>query len=258
MAMAHKHAHRRVATTSRPGISIVIPTLNEAANVGPLFERIKVALAVLTMPYELIVVDDRSTDATTTVALQNAKRLKLPVRVVQKEGRLGKSFSLIQGFGLARYTILGMIDGDLQFPPEAFPAMIAQLEHAQIVIGDRRATYHETSLRGLLSQAYRTLFTKYLFGIDTDMQSGIKVFYRTLYEAIDLEPGPWSFDIDLVSQAALRGFTIANVPITFSSRVAGTSKVQPLRVGAELALHALRVRLTHRRHARVQQPAEMI
>src|SRR5579875_1612479 len=78
-------------------ISVVIPTLNDVANISELLVRLHAALMKAGIPYEAIVVDDHSTDGTRIAAEAIARFYHLPVRVLIKRGRPGKSYSLIEG-----------------------------------------------------------------------------------------------------------------------------------------------------------------
>ncbi len=232
-----------VPTVQLQPISIVIPTLNEAPNIKSLLMRLHRACVAADLEYEAIVVDDHSTDNTVAIARAVSARQHLPVRVMLKQGKPGKANSLIEGFAAARYDVLGMIDGDLQYPPEAIPQMVHQIDVADIIVGDRRTSYAQTNrLRGSLSQLFSVAISSGFFGVSTDMQSGLKVFTRATYEAITLTPSSWSFDLELITQARQVGKTVMNVPILFQARAAGTSKVIPLAVGIELLKSAYKMK----------------
>ena len=137
-----------------------------------------------------------------------------------------------------------MIDADLQYPPQALPTMLKQLKHADIIVGDRRVHYHDISLvRGIMSRTFNALVTT-LFGVNTDMQSGLKLFRRVVYNHCDAAGSGWSFDLHLIANALENGFSVANVPIKYCQREAGASKVSPARVALELLQEALQLRIT--------------
>lgn len=224
-------------------ISIVIPTYNEAENIAQLLLRLDNTLTQAGITYEAIVVDDRSKDATVKIARELAAKHELPVQVLIKQGQQGKSFSLIEGFGIARYDLLAMIDGDLQYPPEALPQMIAKLDRSDIVVGDRRKTSVDSNkLRAKMSRIFVQI-VMLLFNIDTDMQSGLKLFRREVYDGMEIKPSRWDLDLYLVVQAIFNGYTCSNVPIVFQPRYAGVSKVSPMEVALELLVTALRLRV---------------
>src|SRR5438445_2613409 len=90
-------------------ISIIVPTWNEQGNIQPLMERIHQSVSDQ-LTYEIIIIDDRSTDKTREIAGILAKRF--PVTLFLKKGKPGKAQSLIEGFFYAKYEIICMIDAD--------------------------------------------------------------------------------------------------------------------------------------------------
>ena len=224
-------------------ISVIIPTLNESANIAQILLLLNQTLTQAAIPYEVIVVDDHSTDDTVLIAERTAQEQILPVRVLMKRGHVGKSFSLMEGFDAAQFDVLAMIDGDLQYPPETLPTMIQQLARADIVVADRRTSYGNANrLRGGLSYIFASVITL-LFSINTDMQSGLKVFRRTIYDGLETHAGKWSFDLYLVTHAIFNGYKLANVSIEFQERHGGSSKVEPFAVGMELMKAALQLKI---------------
>jgi dolichol-phosphate mannosyltransferase len=225
-------------------ISIIIPTLNEAANIAHLLIRLHQALTDAMIPYEAIIVDDHSTDNTISVAHAVARDNYLPVRILTKKGQPGKSYSLMEGFASAQFNVLAMIDGDLQYPPEALPIMAQEIGHADIIVADRRTTYLAADqTRGRMSHIFTSIIGM-LFNIDTDMQSGLKVFRREIYDkGVKSCSGCWNLDLYLVTHAIFHGYALSNVPIEFHERQSGESKVIPLKVGMELLRTALQLKI---------------
>ena len=223
-------------------VSVIIPTLNESVNIANLLLRLDQTLTQADIPYEAIVVDDHSTDGTIAVATDIAKDKVLPVRILTKQGRVGKSFSLMEGFAVARYDVLIMMDGDLQHPPEILPDMLYCLIEADIVVADRRRSKNANRVRGLLSCIFIFIFCL-LFGINTDVESGLKVFRRKVYEGIPPNPGQWGLDLHLVIQAVRKGYKLINMPFTIQQRQGGKSKVKPLEVAMELLIAAFQLKM---------------
>jgi glycosyltransferase XagB len=224
------------------GISVVIPTLNEVDNVHALAARLSHALAG--RKYELIFIDDHSTDGTFE-RLQELVTL-YPAAVYLKQGKTGKAFSLVQGFQHARYDYVAMIDADLQYPPESIPVMVQMIdsEGVDLVVGNRKAT-HANRFRTVLSYAFRTFFGRMLWGMDVDIQSGLKVFRREIIDCLTLHPAaPWTFDLEFLLCARSGGFELAGHTVRFTERVAGRSKVRWLSTGGQLIFSALNLRLS--------------
>jgi glycosyltransferase involved in cell wall biosynthesis len=238
--------------TATQSVSVIIPALNEEASIGTLLLRLDRALTQASIPYEALIVDDHSTDNTLAIVEALAKTHQLPARALRKQGLPGKAFSLMEGFAQAQGDVLAMIDGDLQYPPEVLPEMVSHLAYADIVVADRRKSYSQVNhLRGALSHVFTDMIVSILFGLDIDMQSGLKVFHRRVYAGVQA-PGRWSFDLHLVTQAVSRGAVVANVPIAFYERQGGKSKVAPLAVGVELLVTALRLKM-HRKTLNVSK-----
>src|SRR5260221_14071726 len=110
---------------SNQSLSIIIPVWNEEKNIVPLVQRIDAVMRMHNINYEIIFVDDHSIDKTTTHILTCKK--SYPVSLLEKKGKHEKAYSLIEGFAASQYETLCMIDGDLQYPPEVLPEMIAKV-----------------------------------------------------------------------------------------------------------------------------------
>src|SRR5205823_1855719 len=113
------------------------PTRNEEGNILPLIERIDKALTLKNISYEIIFIDDHSTDNTQTII--SGFSSSYPITLHMKKGIIGKAQSLIEGFSYAKYDIICMIDADLQYPPEAIPPMMEKITkgNADIVVANR-------------------------------------------------------------------------------------------------------------------------
>src|SRR4051794_2959194 len=115
-------------TSDSPDISILVPTLNEAANLPELLRRTDAALAG--RAYEVIVIDDQSTDDTPAVVADLAARY--PVRLhVRPTAYGGLSGAVLEGMRLARGRVFVVMDADLQHPPEKVPELVAAVEGAR-------------------------------------------------------------------------------------------------------------------------------
>lgn len=259
LTSAEMSASRRLkAQVLLPSLSIVIPTLNEAQSIGALLRRLHEAMRAHGILYEAIIVDDHSTDDTPQIAERVGQALDAPVRVLVKQGKPGKTYSLIEGLDAARYEAMAILDGDLQYPPESLPDLLYELKRADVVVGDRRASYESADVkRGRSSHLFNAVVGRGLLSLDTDLQSGMKVFRREVYESALLRPGPWSFDLELLATAHENGYRVANSPIQMQPRQGGASKVRVARVAAELGLRALAVRLHMATHTAEEDASEL-
>ena len=221
-------------------LSIIIPTYNEEENLRNLTNRIHNTLSSQNIKYEIIFVDDNSTDHTRDIIA--ALSSEFPVRGYLKKGRKGKAFSLNLGLSIAKYDTLCMIDADLQYPPEAIPRMIAGLNKADIIVANRKI-YKTNFLRKFISYGFRNVFGKLITGLSTDVQSGLKIFKKEVWSDINYVPtAEWTFDMEFLYKAKALGFRIANFDITFNGRERGESKVDFLKAIWEIGINAILIR----------------
>lgn len=140
-----------------------------------------------------------------------------------------------------------MIDGDLQYPPEAIPNMLAKMDHNGVVIAER-VTYDGSVLRRFLSRMNSFLFGRFLFGATHDFQSGLKVFRREIAPHINPKSiRPWSLDIPLIHTALELGYTVGSEPVLFEVRTGGQSKVRVFSVIYQILRSAFLVKASARK-----------
>jgi len=221
-------------------VSIIIPTWNEEENIESLVKRIHHALTKAKLHFEIIFIDDHSTDKTQVIIRKLTR--KFPVTLFTKRGVRGKAQSLIEGFSRAKHEIVCMIDADLQYPPEAIPEMLRELQkNVDIVVANRKIT-KVPFIRKFLSRGYMYFFGKLLHNLDVDVQSGLKLFRKRILSELVLTPSPWSFDTEFLIKARRAGFGITSVPITFSPRHSGRAKINLLQASWEIGKSSLLLR----------------
>ena len=140
----HGHVLKRSVRVARPSsanstaVSIVVPTLREAANLRPLAERVARALADTGITWELLFVDDDSGDGSTGVAAALAGEGP-PVRMtVRRAARPDLSHAVLEGIARSRFDSIVVMDADLSHPPERIPELLAGLDgDCDMVVGSR-------------------------------------------------------------------------------------------------------------------------
>src|SRR3989344_5533762 len=226
----------------KKSVDIIIPVMNEAQNVRQLCERMRHAFLQTPWVYKIIFVVDTSTDNTLGV-LQELVH-EYPLEVFEKRGRPGKAFSIIEGVGYSDAEFIAMIDGDLQYPPEAIPTMLAKMDLNGVVVGNRVKRQGHW-IRHIISLIGSNITGKLLFGLKDDVQSGLKVFRREIFDYLDLTKiYAWSFDIPLLVTARYLGYSVCSVPIMFVRRSNGVSKVLFLSTSFQIAYGPLKIRLS--------------
>jgi dolichol-phosphate mannosyltransferase len=217
---------------ARPTLSVVVPTYREAANVPVLFERLKSALAGL--PWEMIVVDDDSSDGTADVAFGLAAR-DPRLRCLRRVNRTGLAGAVIEGWLSSSARLVAVIDGDLQHDEAILPKMYEALiaGGADLAIGTRIAD--ETTPGGLsparqkLSDLGAWFFRRVAGAAVRDPMSGFFMVRREIVARLAPRLSPDGFkilvDVILSSRGDLK---IIETPYVFRKRQAGESKLSPL------------------------------
>ena len=208
-------------------ISLVIPTLNEADNIGQLLLRLDLVLTG--RKAELLVCDDDSPDGTADVAEAIARRVSCDIRVIRRSAPHGLGHAILDGFSRARGQILGVIDADFQHDEVALPTMLERARTRDLAIGSRYEFMGGISgwskWRELESRLAAGLTRKALGTAVRDPLSGYFLMRRGLYEQIvhRMQPQGWKVLLEIIGHAP--GATFAEVPFIFRSRAAGESKM---------------------------------
>lgn len=225
------------------GLSIIIPTYNEEPNIGLILERLTKAMENQGIKYEIIFIDDHSKDKTQEkiIAFKN----QYPVNLFQKVGKKGKGYSIIEGFEHASFEYIAMLDADLQYPPEIIPKLYQQAKIHGFAVANRK-TYQSTLIRKIASRINAFVFGRLLLNLKTDVQSGLKIFKREVFE--HLNPtlvSSWGTDIPLVFTAFELGLKGGTVDIDFRPRINGKSNVRFLKTALEIAVGAIKTRFSN-------------
>lgn len=118
--------------TSAVELSLVVPVFNEEESVGPLIARVQESMAGYTGSWELILIDDGSTDATLAAARAAIGREGLDLRIVAMQRNFGQTAAMQAGITQARGRLIATLDGDLQNDPKDIPLMVAELERREL------------------------------------------------------------------------------------------------------------------------------
>lgn len=207
----------RPYTGGRIDVSIVIPAHNEEANIGPLLEQFSELSRRVRFGFEVIVVDDGSTDRT-RVRLVDAQRVHRFLRVVAIPYRRGLTEALQAGFGVAQGAIVVFYPADRQFHPNDIPRMIDKVrEGYDLVTGRKIGLYNKRVVSSLYSRISRLLFPSISV---TDLNS-VKAFRREMIEVFDYRHDWHRFWVAIVAE---QGYRVAEVDVTLYPRPAGRSK----------------------------------
>jgi dolichol-phosphate mannosyltransferase len=211
-------------------VLVVTPTFNERDNLPELTRRLRAAVPQA----DLLVVDDASPDGTGELAdeLADADRAVHVVHRAAKEG-LGPAYLAGFGWGLDRgYDVLVEMDADCSHAPEQLPDLLVALREADLVLGSRwvpgGSVVDWPARRMLLSRAGNA-YARLLLGVPVrDATGGYRAYRREVLQAValdDVASQGYCFQVDLVWRAWKAGYRVVEVPIRFTERIAGVSKM---------------------------------
>lgn len=204
-----------------PDLSVVIPVYNEAGNLTELHRELTETLSAWGRPYEILLVDDGSTDGT----FEAAARLQMRdprVRVIRFRRNFGQTAAFAAGFAHARGTYIATADGDLQNDPRDIPAMIARAEQGyDIVCGWRRTRKDPFVTRRLPSMMANKLISVATGVRLNDYGCSLKIFRSEVVKSLRLYGEMHRF---LPAIASEMGVRIDEVEVNHRARTRGRSK----------------------------------
>jgi len=234
---------------------VIIPTYDERENlpqiVGMVMEQDE--------GLDVLVVDDASPDGTGQVAEELAAQFRGRVHVLHRKEKEGLGPAYLAGFrwGLEReYARLCEMDADLSHPPDRLPEMVEAARTHDFVIGSRyvdgRVTVINWPMGRLLISYFGSWYARTITGLPvSDATGGFNLFNRRVLEALDLDrirSNGYSFQIELKFRAWRKGFRFVELPIVFTERGQGESKMsKKIVVEAVWKVWALRFRDLARR-----------
>lgn len=218
-----------------PLISVIIPVFNEELTIGNVIKREEVVLQKLGFKYEIIVVDDFSTDK--SLELSN----RLGVRVYSLKKHMGKGYALRAGFAKAKGDIITTIDSDGSHRPEELQSLLTPILQgkADLVIGSRYLNQKPAVAKKLNAVGVRLfnflikIFTR---AVVSDSQSGYRVMKSEVLRNMNLTSGEYEIESEMLVKTARQGFRIMEVPISFEQRTYGRSRLDPIVDGFKIFL----------------------
>ena len=211
---------------------VIIPTYNERENI----EKMIRAIFGLPVLYHILVVDDGSPDGTASIVKNLQSVFPEQLFILERQGKQGLGTAYIKGFQWAmkqRYDFMFEMDADFSHNPADLPVLYQKcLDGADLVIGSRYKSGVNVvnwPIGRVLMSYFASVYVRFITGMGIyDTTSGFKCYRRQVLEAIDLENirfKGYAFQIEMKFTAWKLGFQIEEVPIVFTDRREGTSKM---------------------------------
>jgi glycosyltransferase involved in cell wall biosynthesis len=216
----------------RSSVSVIIPAYNEQKTIGHVIEETTSVMDSLGVPYEIIIVNDGSTDRTGQVAT------RYKATVLTNERNRGKGYAVRRGFEQATGEIIVTLDADGAHSPKEIPDLIDPLSNGTDIVGGSRFlgnnAFSTTRLNRfgnfLFNMAIATLTGKRV----TDSQTGFRAFKKEVLEKLNLASSGYEIETEITVKGLKNGFNFEEKPISCKQRQYSTSKLRILSDGAKI------------------------
>ncbi len=210
----------------KPYVSVLIPVLNEEESLPELHTRLQASLEGINKPYEIIYINDGSTDRTEGI-LESFHREDNRVKVIEFNRNYGQHMALFAGFDYATGEIVVTIDADLQNPPEEIPRLVAKAEEGYEVVATYRKQRKDSLFRKLPSYIVNRITAK-LVGVRLrDYGCMLRAYRRNIVDYMNMCPESSSFIPALANTFAKK---ITEIEVGHEERKKGTSKYSPFKL----------------------------
>ena len=204
-------------------ISFVVPMMNEEKNVPLFFAKLSSQVEQIGQRYEVVFIDDGSTDGTFRELEKLHKQAPDIVRVVRFRRNFGKTAALVAGFSRCRGRVVFTMDGDLQDDPEEIPQYLDKLDEGYDLVSGWKFPRHDPISKTFPSRIFNWLVSKMTKVHLHDINNGFKAYRREVIEDPQLKLyGDFHRFIPVIAVA--RGFRVAEIKVRHHPRQYGTSK----------------------------------
>lgn len=206
-------------------ISIILPAFNEEKGIGHTLDELKATLAKNHYTYEIIVINDASTDETANIAAKRAG-----VCVIPHDQNYGYGASIKTGVKRATYDTILIMDADGTYPPNEVPKLLAEVSSYDMIIGARTGEYVKIPLIRRPAKWFLTKLANYLSESKiVDLNSGLRIFKKEFFNKyLKILPNGFSLTTTITIAAHSNHQNIKYIPINYYPRK-GTSKIKPFR-----------------------------
>jgi hypothetical protein len=233
------HDRTSAVTTARAAFSVVLPALDEERGLLATLEGLRGVLESSGRVYEVVVVNDGSTDATPRLLAARSD-----ITVIRHADNRGYGAALKAGIRAARHPLVVIMDADGTYPAAAIPALVDRCAAADMVVGARVGrNVHSTPARTVVKWCFRQFAQWITWTRIPDLNSGLRIFHRAVAERfMDVLPDGFSFTTTITVASILEGAVVCFETVDYMPRI-GRSKVRPLPDTLRIARQLVRLGL---------------
>lgn len=226
-------------------LSIIIPVYNEEKTILEILRRVQVV--DFGIEYEIIVVDDDSTDGTRKLLESRIQNLESKIKIIFQERNQGKGAALRRGFKEASGEIIAIQDADLEYNPQELPKLIQPIleGRAQVVYGSRFLTKHKPRYKipylgnKLLSFLFKILYGRKI----NDPWTCYKIFKKDVIKDMNFQSNGFEFEMEFTAKILKRSYRILELPISYQSRTYEEGKKIKIQDGLRAIWTIIKYRL---------------
>jgi len=220
-------------------VSLIIPAYNEGDTVGSVIRDAGEIMDDYGLPYEIIVVNDGSTDDTELVALSTRK-----ARVLSHKPNRGKGYCLRRALKYARGDIIVTLDSDGEHKPKEIPDLLNSLFHGNDIVSGSRFLSNRPDVTTKINQVGNILFNTAIMTLTgrniTDSQTGFRAMRREALEKLGLQSDGYEIETEITMKSLRNDFRFIEVPITVQRRQYSISKLKILADGRRILATIIR------------------
>lgn len=214
-------------------VSLIIPAFNEEKTVGSVIEDIDDIMQIYGLPYEIIVVNDGSTDNTEKVALSTGK-----ATVLSNKPNHGKGYCLRRAFKQAHGDIIVTLDSDGEHKPREIPDLITPLFEGMDVVSGSRFLDNQSEVTTKINRMGNFLFNLTIIALTgrqvTDSQTGFRAMKRHTLKELNLQSNGYEIESEITVKSLRNGYRFKEIPVTIDRRKYSMSKIKILKDGKKI------------------------
>jgi undecaprenyl-phosphate 4-deoxy-4-formamido-L-arabinose transferase len=215
------------SASPEPYISVIIPVYNEEENLRELGARLMRTLTEMGRPFEIILVDDGSSDRSWVILTELHQNYPQNLRALQFNGNFGQHQAIFAGFQAARGQVMLTLDADLQNPPEEIPRLVAKIEEGYDTVGGWRENRRDSLFRRLPSHLMNLVMSKVTGVRLRDYGCMLRAYRREVIDSINRCQESSSF---IPALANLFSRRVAEIPVGHAQRERGQSKYSLIKL----------------------------
>jgi glycosyltransferase involved in cell wall biosynthesis len=216
----------------RQSVTVVIPAYNEEATVGGVISDTISIMETMNLPYEIVVVDDGSNDATALIA-SNQK-----VMMLSNEKNQGKGYSIKKGIQHTNGEIIVTLDSDGEHKPKEIPDLLASTFNGADIVAGSRFMGNQKEVTTRVNRIGNFLFNTAISALTgvrvTDSQTGFRAFKREVINRLDLESDGFEIETEITVKGLINGYAFKELPISCKRNKNRISKLNLLTDGTRI------------------------